>query len=453
MKKILILVGASLLIVCAILLWKSGIILKKHRPNVVLIIIDTLRADKLGCYGFQKKTSPEIDNMAEQGVLFERTISQCSWTRPSIGSMLTSLYPRSIGIYKERWDALHERYLTLAEILNENGYFTIGLTANPFINSVFNFHQGFEDYSDSTVIFPEMKREPGKTKASTNFDNLLRSAKIFNDALEKAKTCSQFPAYIQMVIMEVHSPALVRDEFKGIFEGSGHSDYYDAIRQVSHDIQRFIERTLTVPGWEDTLFILTSDHGEGLDDHPGVFDSTGHGNLLYESQVRVPLIFYHPNCSKNTFRNKRVRRRIRLLDLMPTILDYVHVPIPKDIEGKSLLNLIAGKEEDIGLPSFFVTETNWKGVDKIGVYSDRWKYIENRDNWPGVNPYELQEVGAGENGKVTDKIERDPEIGEELKKYLNLWEALYVKVDSSSYNGKRPSKKELEQLKALGYIK
>lgn len=453
MKKIFIFIGALLLTVCAIFLWKNGIILRKHRPNVVLIIIDTLRADKLGCYGFEKDTSPEIDNMAEQGILFERTISQCSWTRPSIGSILTSRYPRSIGIYKERWDALHEKYLTLAEILNEKGYFTIGLTANPFINSVFNFHQGFDDYSDSTVIFPEMKREPGKTEATSNFDNLLRSAEMFNDALEKARSSSKFPVYIQMVIMEVHTPVLVRDEFKGFFKGSGHSDYYDAIRQVSHDIQRFIERILKFPGWEDTLFVLTSDHGEGLDDHPDVFDSTGHGNLLYASQVRVPLIFYHPNRSKDPIRNKRVKQKIRLLDLMPTILDYIHVPIPKDIEGKSLLRLIDKPEMDIGLPNFFVTETNWKGVEKIGVYSDRWKYIENRDNWPGVNPYELQAVGARENGKMTDRIERDPEISEELKEYLNLWEILYVKVDSSSYNGKRPSKKELDQLKSLGYIK
>ena len=453
MKKIFILIVALLLLVCAVLLWKSGIILDKRRPNVALIIIDTLRADKLGCYGFPHDTSPEIDNLAKQGVLFERTISQCSWTRPSIGSMLTSLYPRSIGIYKERWDALNESYLTLAEILNENGYFTIGLTANPFINSVFNFQQGFDDYSDSSVIFPEMKSEPGKTVATSTFDNLLRSAIILNGALDKAKACSQFPAYIQILIMEVHTPVLIRDEFHGTFKGLEHSDYYDAIRQVSHDIDRFIERLLTISGWEDTLFILTSDHGEGLSDHPDVFDSTGHGNLLYESQVRVPLIFYHPDHSKDTFKNQRIKRGVRLLDLMPTILEYVHVPIPDDIEGKSLLGLIDGSKQDIELPNFFVTETNWNKVDKIGVYSGRWKYIENRDQWPGVNPYELQAVGVRENGKVTDRIDREPEMGEELKKYLNLWEDLYKKVDSSSFNGKRPSKKELDQLKALGYIK
>ena len=146
-------------------------------------------------------------------------------------------------------------------------------------------------------------------------------------------------------------------------------------------------------------------------------------------------------------------RGVRLLDMMPTILEYVHVPVPEDIEGRSLLSLIAGIEEDIGLPRFFITETNWNNVDKIGVYSDSWKYIENRDRWPGVNPFELQAIGVRENGILTDRIGTEPEITRELEKYMNLWEDLYTKVDSSSYSEKRPSKQELEQLKALGYIK
>lgn len=124
----------------------------KLPPNVVLIIIDTLRQDKLSAYGFPEETSPEIDRMAEQGVRFNRVIAQSSWTRPSIGSMLTSQYPRTLGIYKETGEVLPDDFVTIAEALREAGYTTIGATANANINTSFNFQQGFDHYVDSTVL-------------------------------------------------------------------------------------------------------------------------------------------------------------------------------------------------------------------------------------------------------------------------------------------------------------
>jgi len=136
------------------------------RPNVVLIIIDTLRADKLGCYGFPGDISPELDKMAKKGVQFNNVIAQSSWTRPSIGSMLTSLYPRSLGIYKEKFDILADWYVSLPEILQAKGYSTVGITANPNINKFFNFDQGFDIYMDSHVIFNWMNPEKGKVPMS-----------------------------------------------------------------------------------------------------------------------------------------------------------------------------------------------------------------------------------------------------------------------------------------------
>ena len=101
------------------------------KPHVVMVIIDTLRADRLGCYGYRLPTSPEIDRYASKGVRFANVISQTSWTRPSVASMLTSLHPRSIGIYREEKEILNDRFVTLAEALEQNGYRTLGATANP----------------------------------------------------------------------------------------------------------------------------------------------------------------------------------------------------------------------------------------------------------------------------------------------------------------------------------
>lgn len=445
--------GSALLLLGAvwILLNGSCLIPGKPKPNIVLIIIDTLRADKLGCYGSAVETSPEIDELAREGLVFEKVISQSSWTRPSVGSMLTSLYPRTLGIYKEEWDVLPDEYLTLPEILQQNGYHTIGLTANPNINRAFNFHQGFDDFSDSTVIFPWMKSEAGKKKASRELDNLLRSEALFQTAFKKAESSPNHPVYLQILVMEVHTPALTRDEFKGSFTDIAHADYHSAVRQMSHDVDRFIRRLRALSGWENTLFVITSDHGEGLSDHPDVPGSMTHGNMLYGSVVEVPLIIYHSGHALADFRNRRVAEKVRLLDLMPTLLKFVRISPPDGIDGMALQGLFRG--ESPGLPEHFVTETNWKIVDKIAVYSDEWKYFENRDDWPGVNPQELQRMGVRENGRTTDSIDDRGNVARALKRYLDGWEKIYPKADSTSNPRKRPSKEEIEQLKSLGYIK
>ena len=217
-------------------------------------------------------------------MLFENVIAQSSWTRPSIGSMITSLYPRSLGIYKERFDILPDDHWTLAEILQANGYRTVGITANPNINTVFNFHQGFEDYEDSSVIWPWMMPEQNKKKRDRESGvHLPKSKEIFDRILGKAELLGPGPAYVQINVMEVHSPRLVREEYLTLFQNypvRGEHGYmsqkqlvrrvtgtYRAVRQISHDIGEFLNRIRSLPGWSNTLLVITSDHGQGLDDH------------------------------------------------------------------------------------------------------------------------------------------------------------------------------------------
>lgn len=235
------------------------------RPNVVLIIIDTLRADFLGCYGSDVNASPEIDSIAGRGVLFERTLAQCSWTRPSIASLITSRYPRTLGIYKEKYDTLADGHYTLAEILKQDGDV-----------------------------------------------NLPRSGDILGWVLRKAESVKSGPVYVQINIMEVHSPPLVLPWNRWYFD---HVDVnvdedepparrsaleqlvrgtYCAVKQVSWQLGSFIDALSSLPGWGNTLFVITSDHGQGPVDHPDVHDAAHHGNLLYDSRVRVPLILYNP---------------------------------------------------------------------------------------------------------------------------------------------------------------
>jgi arylsulfatase A-like enzyme len=431
----------------------------------VLIVVDTLRGDALGCYNDDHPDlSPEIDAMARNGAQFLNVTSQSTWTRPAMGSMLTSLYPRDIGIYREKYDVLPERVVTLAEALHQDGYETVGITANPNLNRVFNFEQGFDTYIESAAVWDWMKPEPGQKKVRRK-RGLPDSRGMLQQMLDHARSSANArPQYLQIVLMEVHEGwSLVRPEFKlkyrdlpGVPEG-----YWDGVRQVSFDVGWFVEQLTSLPGWTNTLFILTSDHGQGLHDHPDVLRSWGHGLLLYESQVKVPLILYHPTRdasrlrpgpARDPLRPQRVGDAVRLMDLMPTVLDYLGIPPPSGIRGRSLLPLLMNEGQGSGLPPYFVTETHYAGSDKLAAHSPEWTYIENNDGQPGVNAVELQPARGPQNGRLTDQIEERPDVARELADHLREWER-QVPKSPSIQPANQPSDDALEQLEALGYVK
>lgn len=423
----------------------------KEPPNVVLIVMDTLRADAMGCYGSGRNTSPELDAIAAKGVRFETAISQASWTRPSMGAALTGLYPRTLGLYVEEDEALAERFVTLAEVLKENGYTTFGVNANPNLNSVFNFDQGFDKYVDSLVVFPWMK--PDHDEHDRSKTKLLSAREVFKIAKDILDGAPEQPAFLMLNIMEAHEyeherNSLNRPEFKRLFLRTPTPAYFQAARQLSFDVAEFINELIARPGWENTLFVLMSDHGEGLKDHPHVSPFTRHGKLLYESQVVVPLILYNP-----TWRPKTpvVERPVRIMDLMPTILDYVGIDAPIGIDGRSLMPLVRGTASEAGLPEYFTLETHFQNMDKMAVYTDEWEYVEARTPHQGTKPVELQRRGGGENGALTDQSDTHPKIVQALRAYLAQWELKHPKAKPTPL-GKQMTEEEINQLKAIGYL-
>ncbi len=435
---------------------------ERRHPHVVMIIIDTLRADKLGCYGFEEETSPEFDALAAAGVRFERVVAQSSWTRPSVGSMLTSRYPRSLGLYKERDEVLAERFVTLAEVLRSHGYRTLGVTANPNINSTYNFHQGFDRYLDSNARFGWMRAEPDKptvgragiTPARQLFDQVLELAGGDAGAMSAATPApgGDAPWYVQINVMDVHEHvrkrSLTRDELRHRFRRFENRNYLRAVRQASVDAGAFVAEWLALPGMGDTLFILTSDHGEGLDDHPHVADSSEHGTVLYESNLRVPLVLYHPGSGLEP---RTVPADVRLLDLMPTLLDYLDLPVPAEAQGVSLEPWITGSRRQVSLPEYFVAETQFRRFDKVAVRSRQWKYIENRLAHQGTGRFELQEVGRPEDGKWSNRTRNRRQILRPMREHLADWERRFPRQPATSVAQQVPLEVR-EQLEALGYL-
>jgi arylsulfatase A-like enzyme len=273
---------------------------------------------------------------------------------------------------------------------------------------------------------------------------------------------------MQITLMDVHEGRwLVRPEFQqndhgrfGLPRG-----YWDGVRQVSHDIGEFVEALESLPGWGGALFIITSDHGQGLNDHPDVDRSGYHGLLLYGSQTDVPLILYSPPTTPAVLARllDRVKGRprltprtvdtpVRLLDLAPTILEYVGLEPPAEMEGRSLLRLVRdGQDPDLALPRFFVSETRFRGADKIAAQTAGWTYIENRDGHAGVNPRELQPRGIRENGRLTDRIGDEPALARELETLLRRWERSHP-ARPAEQPSEDVSQDELDQLRAMGYV-
>jgi arylsulfatase A-like enzyme len=437
-------------------------------PNIVWIIIDTLRADKLGAYGFKANTSPELDRLAADGVIFKRVMTQASWTRPSIGSMLTSQYPRTLGLYQEQWDVLPDDAVTAAEIFKQAGYATLGITANPNINTSFGFGQGFDRYINSEVLFHWMdgdahsnqngqvngdddaESEAKVAKSASNFEKIRMPAKdVFKIALKELQTIRNGPFYLQINIMDVHGGhKITKSEVDADLKELRDPGYLQSVRIASSEVGKFTDAIKAlVQG--PTLFVITSDHGEGLKDHPGVPNSSGHGKYLYESVLSVPIILYGHKL--DTLPKKSISQQVRMLDLLPTVVEIAGLT-GRQFEGISLKPLIDGSVGSIALPPSY-SETHMRGANKVAVHSPDWGFIENRDGWKWLDPAELQVAGGSERARLSNKIKDHPEIASSLSGDLNSWDDGYSSRPPASADPSQISQSEIQRLRSLGYIK
>ena len=302
---------------------------------------------------------------------------------------------------------------------------------------------------DSDVLWAWMELEPGKRSWSKH--PMQKAEEVFAGALAGVRQKGQPPYYVQLNVMEVHEAQRwfgKRGVDPALFKGEPSYEYLQALHLVSGEVDQFVRKLSARPGWRNTLFVITSDHGEGLRDHPNVAASQKHGCLLYESQVVVPLILHNP--AGGLPAGKVIKDRVRLLDLMPTLLDYAGIEVPPGLDGRSLMPMLH-EDAPVKLPERFVVETELEGFEKIGVYAPVWKYFENRDPHKGTNPIELQAFGAKENGTQTDAAKKHADITSSLRAFVSEWERVHPKV-APSLQGEQISPMELEQLRAIGYI-
>jgi arylsulfatase A-like enzyme len=294
---------------------------EQGRPNLVLVVVDALRADPLSAYGASVAGSPEIARWAAQGVVFERALAQSSWTKSSMASLLTSRWPRGHGVLDPD-DGLGEAADTLAEKLREAGYRTWAVQSNGWLEEAFGFEQGFERY-----LFPRGGgSEAERNRSWPHADNVYREAERLIDAHASAQ-----PFFLYLHFMDVHEYAAPPDVARPREGAQG--EYAAAIRWVDEVLARLREHLDRRGLLESSVLLLASDHAEAFGEN-GAF---GHARNVFTPVLHVPLVLRLPFAIEPT----RILTQVRNLDVAPTLLDLAGLPPDPAFEGESLLPLLA----------------------------------------------------------------------------------------------------------------
>jgi arylsulfatase A-like enzyme len=360
------------------------------KPNILLIVLDTARADHFSCYGYKRETTPNLDKFASGGVLFKNAISASSWTLPSHASIFTGKYPSEHGAnYKSPY--LDQSNVTLAEIVNEHGWYTLGFTGNSWISKKVGMTQGFsffdedvdrigflsnatqlrhlkltkkmirEGYDDmipyKRYIFPN-----GYRKADEFLPAIIKKLKYrstdrpfflfinFNDPHTPYEPPKNFRMFVEKgrrfgFRVEFSNLAGKRDRKSGKFHLSKDfyrhlNDLYDGeVRFVDHYLGKLFAGLKELELWENTVIIVTADHGESIGEH-GLWD---HGHSLYIEQVSVPLIISYPAKFNGGI---AVEALVETVDIFPTVLDLVGLNTETYISGRSLRGYLQAESKE-----------------------------------------------------------------------------------------------------------
>ncbi|HEU5182135.1 MAG TPA: sulfatase-like hydrolase/transferase [Candidatus Polarisedimenticolia bacterium] len=328
------------------------------RYNVLLITVDTLRADHLGCYGDSAAQTPVIDRLAADGVLFERAETSAPITLPAHVSILTGTYPAYHGVRNNGVYRLGPRAVTLAEVLHDHGYQTGAVISGYPLATRFGLSQGFDTYDDHLPA--EKTRQIGFRER--------RAEEVSRRGNEWLATVGQRRFFLWLHFFDPHAPY---DPPPPLADRFPHAPYDGEVAYVDQEIGRVLEKLESLGQLSKTVIVLVADHGEGLGDH----GEATHGVFLYESTIRVPMILSLPGPLP---RGRRVATPVRTIDLMPTLLRLVDLPAPEELQGTSLLPLTSRRPPDLLLKSLsesLLPRENYGWSELSALRIGDWKFI------------------------------------------------------------------------------
>jgi arylsulfatase A-like enzyme len=442
-----------------------GTIPLARRPNVLLLTIDTLRADHLGSYGYRRDTSPHIDALARDGTLFEHAFTYWPKTRGSFAMIHTGRFPSLNGFDAASFPLLAPFNLTLASLLQDAGYQTQAVVDNPNVSAVLGFAKGFESYRETwqqKELVSEMDRTRAITAAGAAFLRAASPARPFFLWLHYANPHAPYapPPPFDTRFLEDPSPTEPKLRLAPSFYGgiprplyvSGHrtlsyyvSQYDGEIAAVDEQIGSVLDALHASAAAANTLIILASDHGESLGEHGYYFD---HGEDLFDATLAVPLVVVAP---VGAGRGRSSDVLAWTLDIMPTILEATAVSRPDGLAGASLLPILSGRkaprrgrlfaQNDDGLSA------SWDLAFKlVGTPADRGRryalYARARD--PG-------ETRDAANEEPTALLNWRNELEGFLQARDREW-AFTRQATAKLPSEQRLTPEACERLRALGYV-
>lgn len=439
--------------------WENPTIIPKSappsHPSIILISIDTLRADHLGCYGYKRDTTPHIDAFAASAILFKNTIAQAPYTVSSHMSLLTSLYPSFHKVNMIELSRLNPDKVTLAEVLYRNGYRTWAITGGGQVSSGYGFFDGFETFIEYTAPHRDVER---KVRETINFLKKERDNTffVFFHTYKPHAPYIPIPPYDTMFDgkYEGHITGSLSD-IEGINSGQIQADQADLehieslydgeIREMDDQLAVLFDYLNQEGLLEKTLIVLTSDHGEEFGEHGSV---AVHSHTLYDELLRVPLILRMPEAHPQ---QKTIEDQVQSIDIFPTILHIAGIPHQNRMsQGTSLAPLLEGQSLDREPNIAFSERTPSDGLFLRALRDSSQKYIfeENKKN------------GSLKHSFFDLKNDPAEQINVALphKKLRGLFAQIQFLIEEGKKVDQIVKKKKidpetLETLKALGYIK
>jgi len=421
-------VGFSALAFATLVSCKSGpknppkpIVLKPE--NVVLITLDTVRADHLHCYGYEKIKTPVIDSLATHGVLFERAVAQTPLTEPSHASIFTGTNPNVHGVRDTGGFALKPSSTTLATMLRSHGWNTAGFISSTVLKNIFGFGQGFTTYDDRLL------------QTASDVEIVTRPANVTVDhAITWLNAQPNKPFFLWVHLYDAHKPYDPPPQFRKQYP----HDLYDAeIAFEDQQVGRLLNAVYKKSPASNTIVALLSDHGEGLGDH-GEYE---HGVFLYDSTVRIAWIMAGPGIPAGI----HVQQQAREIDLLPTVLNLLGGRASAAVQGTSLVPAFTGKH----VPTTYSYEEtlypkiNMRWSELRGIHTPHWMYIRA----PKPELYDLDRDPRELNNVIGSHPKEYRELEAELKKLSRLGDSGKETVAFNNMD-----QRTMEQLESLGYV-
>ena len=405
------------------------------KTSVLLITVDTLRADRLGCYGAGRVATPAMDALAAEGVRFEHAYAQVPITLPSHAVILTGTYPMYNGVRDFTSHGIPAGVGLMAEAFKRQGYQTAGFVSSFVLDSTWGFGRGFETYDDHFDPRQFETLSPGniQRRASETVDRLLAWLRARPEGASEAR-----PFFVWLHLYDPHSSYNPPEPFRTRYAGR----LYDGeVAYTDSQLARLFSELRKTGTYDRALIVLLSDHGESLGEH----GEDEHGFFIYNSTLHVPMIFKLPRGQSSA---RVVQQPVGTIDVAPTLLELLRLrdPLSRQFQGSSLASLILGK---VPLSDRVVYSESYYPRDSFGwaplssIANGRVRYIEA----PRPEIYDLTQ-DAGETRNLIGQRRADSEA---LRAELQNFERRYgAKVETA--RGPALSTETLEKLKSLGYV-